>query len=257
MRPGSAIVTALLLMAATPALADSAWTRALADWERVLAQHVDAEGRTDFRALAGDRTALDRVVRAIGTISPATAPQLFPTGQDVLAYHINAYNALAMHGVVDEGIPDGFTSFLKRARFFKFRAVTIGGLKTSLYDYENDIIRPLGEPRVHFALNCMVRDCPRLPREPFLGTTLDVQLEAATREFFSREIHLRRRDDTREVWVSEILKFYTGDFVSSGKPQDLAEYINRYVQQPIPAAYRVRFIPYDWTINQRPLPGGP
>lgn len=82
-------------------------------------------------------------------------------------------------------------------------------------------------------------------------------MDAATREFFSREKHLRRRDDTREVWVSEILKFYTGDFVSSGKPQDLTEYINRYVQQPIPPAYRVRFIPYDWTINQRPLPGDP
>lgn len=257
MKPASAVVTTLLLMAAIPALADSGWTRALADWERVLAQHVDAQGRTDFRALAGDCTALDRVVSAIGTISPATAPQLFPTRQDVLAYHLNAYNALAMHGVVDEGIPDGFTSFLKRARFFKFRAVTIGGRKTSLYDYENDVIRPLGEPRVHFALNCMVRDCPRLPREPFEGATLDVRLEAATREFFSREQHLRRDDATREVWVSEILKFYTGDFARSGKPQDLIEYINRYLPRPIPTAYRVRFIPYDWTINQRPLPGGP
>lgn len=257
MKHSSAVLTTLVLLAATPALADSSWTKALADWEGILTQHVDAEGRTDFRALARDRAALDRVVTAISTISPATAPQLFPTRQDVLAYHLNAYNALAMHGVVDEGIPDGFTSFLKRARFFKFRSITVGGLKTSLYDYENDVIRPLGEPRVHFALNCMVRDCPRLPREPFVGATLEARLEAATREFFSRDNHLRRRDDTREVWVSEILKFYTGDFVSSGKPQDLIEYINRYVPERIPAAYRVRFIPYDWTINQRPEPGSP
>ena len=27
-----------------------------------------------------------------------------------------------------------------------------------LYDYENEVIRPIGEVRVHFALNCMARD---------------------------------------------------------------------------------------------------
>lgn len=252
MKHGIALATVMVLMAAVPAVAENGWIEALTDWERVLVQYVDAGGRTDFKALAGDRAALDRVVTVIGMISPATAPQLFPNRQDVIAYHLNAYNALAMQGVLDVGIPDSFASFLKRAGFFKFRPVTIGSQRTSLYDYENKVIRPLGEPRVHFALNCMVRDCPRLPREPFLGATLEVQLEAAAREFFSQDNHLRRRDDTREVWVSEILKFYTEDFVTSGKPQDLVGYINRYLPAPIPPTYRVRFIPYDWTINQQP-----
>ena len=37
----------------------------------------------------------------------------------------------------------------------------------SLYTLENDVIRPLGDERVHFALNCMVVSCPRLPRVAF------------------------------------------------------------------------------------------
>ena len=172
--------------------------------------------------------------------------------QKYLAYHINAYNALAMQGVIEEGIPSDFDNFFKRAGFFKFRKVIIGGNKTSLYDYENNVIRPLNEPRVHFALNCMVRDCPRLPRKPFRAGELNQQLQAATVEFFAIDKHLRIENDKHEVLVSEILRFYTKDFVRSNKRQDLITYINQYRGEAVPAAYKVRFIPYDWSINSQP-----
>ena len=169
-----------------------------------------------------------------------------------MAYHINAYNALAMRGVIDWEVPKDFTTLWTRARFFKFRNVTIGGKKTNLYDYENKVIRPLDEPRSHFALNCMVNDCPRLPQEPFLVDTLDQQLDAATWEPFSKERHFYLDDKKKLAYVSAILDFYTEDFVKSGKTKDLPEYINRYLKQPIPADYEVEFIDYDWRINQQP-----
>ena len=53
----------------------------------------------------------------------------------------------------------------------------------SLYDYENKVIRPVGDPRVHFVLNCMVVDFPRLPDKPFARDMLDSQLNEASFEF--------------------------------------------------------------------------
>jgi hypothetical protein len=50
----------------------------------------------------------------------------------------------------------------QKIRFFLLRKYRVGGEDMSLYALENDIIRPLGEPRVHFALNCMAVSCPRL-----------------------------------------------------------------------------------------------
>ncbi|MCI0400628.1 MAG: DUF547 domain-containing protein [Gammaproteobacteria bacterium] len=50
----------------------------------------------------------------------------------------------------------------------------------SLYAYENDVIRKLGEPRVHFALNCVALGCPILPKKPFTGKWLDAELERET-----------------------------------------------------------------------------
>ncbi|MGI9287046.1 MAG: DUF547 domain-containing protein [Pseudomonadales bacterium] len=234
------------------AMAGEQYDEAMAAWSRTLERFVDDEGRTDFKSLASQTEDLRKVIDFIESTSPASHPEQFASKEEVLAYHINAYNALAMYGVIDEGIPAGFNSFFKRAGFFKFRKVIIGNKKTSLYDYENKVIRPLDEPRVHFALNCMVRDCPRLPRQIFSAETLDQQLEAAAKEFFAKDLHFRQDDNKRIAYVSSILDFYTKDFVPSGKAADLGSYINTYREQPVPEGYKIKFIKYDWTINQQP-----
>lgn len=247
------ILTSILLLWLwnTNVIANAGYAEAMAQWDNVLKQYVDDEGRIDFTALANNRDSLDAYVAFVNKTSPDNHPELFPGAKDVLAYHINTYNALAIHGILERGIPENFSSFFKRASFFKFHKVVIEGKTTSLYDYENKVIRPLGEERVHFALNCMVRGCPRLPREPFQAEKLDQQLEAVTKEFFSKEKHIHLDRDKKVLWLSEILDFYTEDFVESSKAKDLLAYVNRYLTEPVPAGYRVRFIKYDWTINRQ------
>lgn len=254
MTPRLVVSACLWLVMSIPAWGQPTAGRvaALADWSSVLERFVDASGRTDFRALAQDRAALDRYVDWLSSHGPRSTPEAYTSTSDILAYHINAYNALAMHGVIERKIPDNFSSFFKRASFFRFRTIVVDGDETNLYDYENDVIRSLGEPRVHFALNCMVRSCPRLPRQPFVGATLDAELEALTRAFFDDDLHLQLDANRKVVKVSAILDFYTGDFVATGRADDLIPYVNRYLTEPVPADYRVRFLKYDWRINQQP-----
>ncbi|GAB5415785.1 MAG: hypothetical protein Cons2KO_33880 [Congregibacter sp.] len=224
---------------------------AIVAWERVLNQHVDTEGRVDFAAIRDKPADLDRIVSVVADYGPTTNPQDFSDRKTVIAYHINTYNALAMRGVIDRGIPDNFNGLLKKASFFKFRSVRISGTKTNLYDYENKVIRPLGEPRVHFALNCMVKDCPRLPSTPFTPEDLDADLDRASWEFFSKERHLRIDHANKRIEVSAILDFYTKDFVESGRTRDLPLYINQYQHSPLPEGYKVAYLDYDWRINRQ------
>jgi hypothetical protein len=79
-------------------------------------------------------------------------------------------------GCVQAGVPESLGG-LTKLTFFYLRTFTIGGKSISLYTFENDVIRPLGEERVHFALNCMVVSCPRLPRVAFSAAELDGQLD--------------------------------------------------------------------------------
>jgi len=232
---------------------DADYAAAISDWQRVLTTYVDEQGRTDFVALAADPGPLENYVQTVSRYGPSTNPEAFAERAAVFAYHINTYNALAMHGVIDEGIPEDFDSFFRRAGFFRFRGVLIDGDETNLYDYENKVIRPLDDPRAHFALNCMVRDCPRLPQTVFTPELLDAQLNQATREFINSRKYVLIDHDKRQIRVSAIFDFYTRDFVASGKARDLPDYINRYRDEPLPDDYKLKFMKYDWTINQRPV----
>ncbi len=221
-------------------------------WTRVLERFVDERGRVDFDALARDRGDLDRYVAWVYTVGPDNAPTLFPTRAHVLAYHLNAYNALAMYNVIEDGIPATLAG-PKKVDFFALRRLRVGGAPLSLYAYENDVIRSLGDERVHFALNCMVVGCPRLPRAPFDAATLEAALERETRFFFAEPRNLEVDPARRAVRMSEILDFYPEDFLA--RSPSLVAYVNRYRSPPIPADYRVEFIPYDWTINRQPPAG--
>lgn len=221
-------------------------------WTTVLENFVDQQGRTDFKALQASGDTLRHLTNYLATHGPQSNPAQFQSEAAQLAFHINAYNALAMQAVIDKDISKGFNSVFKRLRFFRWHTIRVDGKEMSLHDYENDVIRSFNEPRIHFVLNCMVRDCPRLPQRAFQAEQLESQLEQATQEFFNKRKHLYINAATSTVYVSEILSFYTKDFVSSGETQALAQYINRYRDVRIPDNYSIEFIPYDWTINQQP-----
>jgi hypothetical protein len=215
-----------------------------AAWARVLQDHVLDDGRIDFPAIRRDSRDLDTYVAWVAAHGPSTAPQLFPTPAARLAFYINAYNAVAMHRVVtSDRRPE------EKYRFFLLSEFVIDGTRVSLYALENRVIRPLGDPRAHFALNCMVRGCPRLPREPFDPVRLDAQLDRETRRFLGEPRNVQVDPPLRVVRLNEILRFYTVDFLAQAP--SLIAYVNRYRTEPIPAEYRVRFIPYDWTLSQR------
>jgi hypothetical protein len=198
-------------------------------WAAVLRRFVDEEGRVDFAGLAADRGDLDTFVAWVARVGPASAPATFPTREDRLACHLNAYNALAMYNVVDAGIPETLAG-LRKVPFLFLREVQVGGERMSLHAYENRVIRPLGEERVRFALHCMARGCPRLPRASFTAVGLEPELDRETRRFFAE------------------------DFLA--RAPSLVAYVNRHRgDPPIPDGYEVEFIPYDWRINGQPRDG--
>jgi hypothetical protein len=231
--------------AATANLSIGEWE---ALWTKVLIRHVDESGRIDFEALNHNHLDLDQVVAFIAAVDPASRPELFPDRQSHLAFYINAYNALAMHGVVQAGVPESLGG-LTKFTFFYLRRFVVGGKSISLYNFENDVIRPLGEERVHFALNCMVVSCPRLPRVAFSAAKLDAQLDAAARAFIGETRNLWPDPAKREVWLSAIFDFYTEDFLAHAP--SLIAYVNRYRADQIPADFKVRFLEYHWTVNHR------
>jgi len=249
------LLTLILSTTVAPALEDAKGL-STRDWETmwtsVLSRHVSDAGQIDFSALEHDHGDLDRVVAFVGSVDPISQPHRFPELRSRMSYYINAYNALAMYGVLQVGRPSSLGG-LTKFTFFYLRKFNVGGKSISLYDLENQIIRPLGDERVHFALNCMVVSCPRLPRAAFTADALDRQLDTAARTFIGETRNVVIEPAIREVGLSSIFKFYTEDFLAHAP--NLVAYLNRYGQQKIPADFKVRFLDYDWSVNDRSRQG--
>jgi len=228
----------------TPPPAPAPGLDGLQAWSRVLEKHVAADGTIDFRAIADQRRDLEAMVHYVAATDWERLER-----DEQLAYHINAYNALAMWNViVSDYLPEQKFSFFFRQKF------NIGGQYMNLYNYENQVIRELGEPRVHFALNCMVKSCPRLPAEPFRADTLDAQLEAVAKEFCNSPQHVQVDRAARELKLSAIFIWYKKDYLTEAT--SLPDYINRYREPPVPLDYTVVKLPYDWTLNGPPPEAG-
>jgi len=208
-------------------------------WQTVLEKHVTETGTIDFAALRQDPSHLETEVHRVGTAEPLETK----SREEQLVFVLNGYNALAMYlAITSEVQPE------QKVRFFLLHKVPFAQQHVSLWHLENRIIRPMDEPRIHFALNCMVKDCPRLPQTAFTVAELETQLEDATKEFINSPKHVRYDAEAKTVHLSRILKWYRKDF--GPEEEDLLKYLNRYRKDPIPEEAHIEWLPYDWSLNQ-------
>jgi hypothetical protein len=233
-----------------------------ADWNLALSTFVDDRGTVDYAALARAPQALDRFLAAVERTSPDSEPALFPARNDQLAYYLNAYNAWVFRGVLARG-PETVSvwkgGLVSGYSFFVGMDIVLGGVKTNLKKLEDKTLRArFADPRIHAALNCASRGCPRLPRKAFEPATLDAELDAAMREFVSEERNVTVDTAGRRVTLSKIFDWFEGDFLAFEKKQgnadpSLVDYVNRYraADAQVPRDLRVRFTEYDKSLNGR------
>ena len=230
------------------------------DWAEVLHQVVTEDGYVDYELLLsnadGVRDTLIRYVQRIGAASPANRPELFPSETDKLAYYLNAFNALAMYAVTEQDLPGNiWLSGVLHSAY-----LPMGGRRINLDELEARIIRPFGDPRVHFALNWMSRSCPPLRREPYEGARLDEQLDDQGMRYLSDPRAVQAVDADRIRLTELITRFYPQDFtqtyerLSGVTPASIIEAVAPYAapESPIHTAKDYVALPFDWTLNRAP-----
>ena len=184
-------------------------------FDDLLRRFVDCNGRVCYRAWKRDCAAVDRLHTYLVSLGGVDALDPTASRAGKLAYYINAYNALVLWGILEEYPTASIQRHNRKGaeyRIFEDLELWIDGEYLSLNDIEHGVLRTLEEPRIHFALVCAARGCPRLRNEAYVADRLDEQLTDNALEFFSHRNRFRVCRHTGTVRLSPILKWFAEDF---------------------------------------------
>ncbi len=235
--------------------APSAQAIDLDGYAELLDQHTYAVDDTAMRRI--DYEALRRSAdweRLIRSLETTRLDQL-TTQRDELAFWINAYNILAID-LVRRSAP--VESIRDLGSFFRpvwdREAGTIDGRSYSLGEIEHEILRPLGDPRIHAAIVCASTSCPSLRAEPYHASRLDEQLDEAVRTFLASSSKGLRVDQQRNtVRLSRIFDWFEEDFEPRG---GVIDFVQHYAPEPSRQwlagrrdVLHLEYFEYDWRLN--------
>ena len=234
----------------------------------LLSRFVSRDGAVDYAALAQDSVDLRRYVATIGTVGPGSRPDLFPTDAHRFAWHINAYNAVTLLGIVDSwpnaGVHDIHGPLNPKPGFGFFFGLRFqfDGLWLHTYGFENDVMRgSFKDARLHAAINCASKSCPRLRTNAYLPDLLEEQLDRAAREFVSTPPHVVFDSDARVVKLSRIFQWFRGDFEDHvrdlGVGDSVVHFIEHYsypsrkveANRARTEDWKITYTEYDWGLN--------
>ncbi len=234
-----------LLMAPALMVTSQAATPDHQTWDRQLKHYVRQDHRVQYATWKQD--GLAELDAYLAHLSQPFAPQTSPAERH--AALINAYNALTVRWVLTH-FP--LKSIWKTKQPFTAKRHRVDGQLRSLDDIETELRQTLG-PLTHSALVCAARSCPPLRREAYIASRLSAQLDDNTRAWLANPSLNQFDGKTATAHVSNIFKWYRQDFdtPNSNLGAFLAEYgpahaVSMFRAQ---AAIKIRFLSYDWGLN--------
>ena len=226
-------------------------------FDQVLKKYVDKNGFVDYSALQRSSAGRRDLKAYLSELSRAS-PGKRSSREAKLAFWINAYNAVTLEGILQVYPTTSIRNHTARVfgyNIWKELPLIVGGGQHSLENIEHQILRKMGEPRIHFAIVCASIGCPRLRNEAYTASQLDQQLSDNVRDFFTRSKHFRFNAKRRTMQVSSILKWFGEDF---GRTQVARfTYLQKYLPQParkiaVDSRTRITYLDYDWNLNDKP-----
>lgn len=195
------------------------------------------------------------------------------TRADRIAFWVNLYNVLVIHGVIELGVRN---SVKEVTRFFRRIGYRIDGLEFTADDIEHGILRgnhrfpgslihPFGDedprrkqviepldPRIHFALVCASLTCP--PIEVYSAETLDEDLEISGRTFLNAAVRIDREE--KVVRLPKVFQWYGDDFgnaeadyIRFAAPYMFREEDREHLEKEA-ENLAVEYLDYDWRLNR-------
>lgn len=176
------------------------------------------------------------------------------TKEEKLSFWINTYNILAVKVVVDhypvKSIKDVGSLFKS---VWNRPAGVVAGKERTLNDVEHEILRKMGDSRIHVAIVCASVSCPDLRKEAFTADRLDEQLDDQVKLFLENKGKGMRIDEKKKkIYVSSIFKWFDEDFEPQG---GVTGFISNYISPSQKTKFekyggKLKYLDYNWDLNE-------
>jgi len=232
----------------------------LQTWRYVLSKYVK-DGLIDYEGLAKDRGHLDRFVCQLAVHGPLLQGQMFADERQVLAYWINAYNALSLAAGLNEYPCESV--YGRRGRFESRVLCKVDGRILTLREIRDlAFLAGEGDPRVLLTLSGPAMGCPKFTGQPYEAEKLDRQLRAAVQAALDNPKLVKIRHDLKALEVGgaiydvkdryvalyrDTFKTDTGKLVNS-----LMLFADQWQRRRLNTAigYRVKLLQFDDKLNK-------
>ena len=202
-------------------------------WNKMLEKYVSDNGSINYKNWKKEQNELKKYIKTLEENNPKNSW----SKNDKLAYWINTYNAITIDLILDnfpiKSIKEINNPWGKKLYKKKY----------SLGDIEHEILRKMNEPRIHFAINCASKSCPKLLNESYNGRKLEQQLTVVIKDFLCNS--KKNILNNNEIYLSRIFLWYSEDF---GTKKEKINFISKYSGIKL-INPKIRYLTYDWSLN--------
>ena len=198
-----------------------------------------SKGAVDYASLKKDATKLKKLSQQIANSKLDNVNDL-----ERKAFYINAYNVLTIAQIVNHypvKSPQDITGF-----WDKNQHKVAGEMMTLNHLEHKKLLGKKKDARLHFVLVCAAKGCPQLASFAYIPAKLENQLTSQTRKVLNSDF-IKVDENSKTVGVSEIFKWYAGDFASQNKTYK--DFIATY--RTLDLSYNFEYYTYNWSLNDK------
>lgn len=204
----------------------------------LLKKYVNSSGEVNYAGFKKQKGDLEKYLKDL----EENTVQNDWSRNEKMAYWINLYNAATIKLVLDY-YPVSSIRDINAGNPWDKRWIKVGSKTYTLNEIENSILRPkFSDPRIHFAVNCAAKSCPRLMNQAFTASNLNKLLDENARWFINNATF--NSITTRSIKISKIFEWYSGDF------GNIIDYLNKYSTTTIKSNAKVSYEEYNWDLNK-------
>lgn len=214
-------------------------------FDKLLKENVNDEGKVDYDAFSKSKD----FKNYLNQIAAADLSGL--NKNELLAFYINAYNALVIKNVIDN-MP--VKSPLDVEGFFKAKKFKIAGEELTLDEIEHDLVLKIEPVLSHFGLVCGALSCPKLLRKTYSGDNVYNLLKENATEFIYDTSKNRLDKENKILYLSEIFKWFKRYFEEKygSVLNAVKSFINKNDKNFLDQnEVKIKFLPYNWQLNKQ------